>query len=358
MPSENENEQGDVPALPGGTLAGLFSSAAAEIQAVIVDSEEDPVPEDLGEVFKPFIEVESFIAGNESALGDIFASVKSNLQQGTQYVMAKAGETARVGFRNTATAVIKQLGTRKQFIARTVNQVKMANVPESITFTNEQIKRLTSTGDLSNLEKDLDHLISEMELVLRFAQELEGYYSVELNLFKDISKIANTNDAVALIQKLDKLKLPEAKFAVTQDSMSNSYPLPGGKVSVIKDTGRIDLSSQEINIDENTVSFAKEDLLRILTQLTKVVDLYKRLARALENYGDYISKFNTVVGTAFLDLEKMKGEISFNLIQDMQSRLQGNVLVYSFFSSFLPKITIYLDDYVEGLTSSLSKPFN
>lgn len=358
MPSENENEQGAIPALPGGSLTDLFASAAAEIQAIIVEADELPDAEDLHQVFKPIIEVEEFIAGNESALGDIFSSVKSHLQQGTQYVMAKAGDAARVGFRNTATAVIKQLGTRKQFIARTANQVKMGTPPEVLTFTNEQIKRLTSSGDLSSLEKDLDHLISQMDLILRFAQELEGYYAVELNLFKDISKIKDTNDAVVLIQKLDKLKLPDAKFAVSQDSMSNSYPLPGGKVSVIKETGRIDLTSQEVTVDENTVSFAKEDLLRILTQLTKVVDLYKRLAKALENYGDYIPKFNTVVGTAFLDLEKMKGEISFNLIQDMQSRLQGNVLVYSFFSSFLPKITIYLDDYVEGLTSSLSKPFN
>lgn len=75
-------------------------------------------------------------------------------------------------------------------------------------------------------------------------------------------------------------------------------------------------------------------------------------------YIDYMKKFNTVVGESTQHLASLRGEVSTSLLTELVNRLDGNTLVFTVFSGFLPKVVIYLDDYVETLSSHLSKQFN
>lgn len=349
------NETGGI--LIPSSFTDLFAEAAAEMKSVVVEQQEIPV-ENLEESFSPIIQTSDLVAGNEGMLDEVFASAASHLKKGSQKLMAEGGEVARKAFRNAGNILVKQLGTRKLFISRLNKQAREIELKDKTVFSKELMNKLSGTGDVKDLESDLKRLIEEISDVLRFERELEVYYRKELNIFKNISSIKDTATAMNLITELDKLKLPNPNFAKTSNTMSDSDPLPGGKVFVVKDTGRVEVTSVEVPVKQDTISFAKDDVIAILSELNKLVDLYKQLAKALNTYGDYIKEFNTVVGTGFTELEKLKGEISINLIRDIQGRLQGNTLLYTFYSGFLPKITIYLDDYVEGFTSSLSKQFN
>lgn len=339
------------------SFADIFAYAKQEIEGAI-EASEIVEAEVISDTMNPLIQTTEVIAGNEGAMQEVFSSAAQYIKKGSQKLMAEGGDVATRAFRNAATTLVKQLGTRKLFISRIVSLAKSQEMKENQEFSSDAIRRITSQGDISSISDDLHKLIEAVEGVIKYEKELEAYYQKELSLFKKMSTIKTTAQAVDLINELDRLKLPEEKFSVSSDSMSSNDLLPGGKVFVAKGEGKLDITSEEVSVKDNTVSFAKDDVLRILSQLNKLVDLYKQLAKALSSYGDYIKEFNTVVGTAFTALEKVKGEMSINLIRDLQGRLQGNTLLYTFYSGFLPKVTIYLDDYVEGLTSSLSKQFN
>lgn len=313
----------------------------------------------LQETLEPFIKSDELITGNESLLSNIFSSVQNSVTTGLQWTTAKAHEGASKALRSASSAIITTLGTRRMALGMIASRAKNNSDNKEIAFTKEFLIKTTSSGNPDLIQSDAETLFSVLNNIKRFELDLEGFYKKELQLLKNMVDIKTTEDAISLLHKLDELKCPVPKFNEERDSMSASEVLPGGKYFVFNsEQKQFSVHSDEVFVEENNTSFATEDVIKLLTTVNQGVELFKALSAANEKYAKYIADFNTVVGKSYLHLESLKGNISFNLIRDLESRLKGNVPVFAFYSGFLPKVTLYLDDYVGGVISFLSKQFN
>ncbi|WNV45839.1 hypothetical protein [Aeromonas phage AerS_266] len=319
-----------------------------------------PAESDLLQVtLAPFIKSDELIAGNESLLSNVFSSVQSSVTTGLKWTVAKSYEGASKALKNASGAIITTLGTRRMAITMIASRAKKNELKGEIKFTKEFLSKCSVSGSIENLQEDAELLFSTLDVVKKFEMDLESFYKKELQLLKDITGIKTTEDAISLLHKLDGLEYPSPKFNEQRDSMSTSEVLPGGKYFVFNsEQKQFSVSSDEVSVKENDTSFATEDVVKLLTTINQGVEFFKAFSNANEKYAKYIIDFNTVVGKSYLHLESLKGNISFNLIRDLESRLKGNVPVFAFYSGFLPKVTLYLDDYVGGVTSFLSKQFN
>lgn len=319
-----------------------------------------PVETDLLQMsLDPFIKSNELIAGNESLLSNVFSSVQASVTTGLKWTAAKSYEGAVKALKNASGTIVNTLGTRRMAVTLIASRVKKNELKESFNFTKEFLNKCSSSGESETLQQDVETLFSALDIIKKYEMELEAFYKKELQYLKDIVSIKTTEDAISLIHKLDGLKFPIPRLDQERDSMSASEVLPGGKYFVFnQDQSQFKIDSDEVNIKENSTSFATEDVIKLLTTINQGLEYFKAFSNANEKYAKYIMDFNTVVGKSYLHLESLKGNISFNLIRDLESRLKGNVPVFAFYSGLLPKVTLYLDDYVGGVISFLSKQFN
>ncbi|EBY9764023.1 hypothetical protein D5W64_12995 [Salmonella enterica subsp. enterica serovar Saintpaul] len=301
------------------------------------------------------------IEGCESLIGDAFDYIR---RQGISFAKAGANKTLDVaanGLSKANTELIKIIGSRRQFVSHLYNKAKKENrVQIDMTFPKSVIKTITRDGNPDDIVPSVDVMYRNLERVIKFGKELEGYYQKELSLLKDITKIKDTESAVALIRKLEDLELPKVDLKSNGNSMSNTEELPGGFVlsynektanwQVVHDE---DYSTTEIE-DEYRVS----DIVSALHKLNDLLSLSQEASKINESYLKYLKSFNTVVTKSFQHLDSLKGEISTSLLHDLEDRLNGNRTAFSFFFGSLPRVMVRLDDYVDTLSSHFSKQFN
>lgn len=296
------------------------------------------------------------VDGAESFFTDVLGKIK---QVGS--VAGEASVSAVTQATKAAVSgIIKTLGTRRMFIAHTNHRLNKETLKEELTFNTAFLKKVTRDGKPSDILDGLEDLQKTMDLLKSFLQDVEVYASKELSYLDRIASVKTTDDAVSLLNGLDALKYPE--FKLPESDMKNtvsSVLLPGGKKLWFDNrSDKASIVSFTSPGEEVTESFAKDDVKAILTKLNKLVETYQYVVKALNQYESYTKKFNTVLGKSFAHLDTLKGTLSASLLSDMRSRLEGNTKVFSLYSGFLPQLMIYLDDYVDTLSSYLSKQFN
>lgn len=300
------------------------------------------------------------LSGNESFIRDTFSKVGGSLKDGLSVIGSAGADKTIYAFKSANTAIIKNIGTRRLFLSHLISRLGKEEIKEDIKFNDEILSKYTLTGNVRNLDHSLDKTIDVFSNVLSYVKDVEAYYHKELSLLSSITNIKTTEQAVDIIKKLDDLKHPTPKDVDTKEAQEATWILPGGRGVKYSNTTSI-LSFVNLDIEKeesSSESFAKEDFKSILVKLNKLVDIFKSISDANNHYVDYIKKFNTVVGKASEHLASLRGEISPSLLSDLVSRLEGNTLVFTLYSGFLPKAVIYLDDYVGTLSSYLSKQFN
>lgn len=296
------------------------------------------------------------VDGAESLFTDVLGKLK---QAGSVAGEASINAISQAT-KSAVSGIIKALGTRRMFIAHTHNRLNKETLKDELTFNTAFLKKVSRDGKPSDILDGLEDLQKTMDLLKSFLQDVEVYSSKELSYFERIASVKTTDDAVSLLNGLDALKYPE--FKLPESDMKNtvsSVLLPGGKkLRFDNRTDKTTIVSFTSPGEEVTESFAKDDVKVILTKLNKLVETYQYVVKALNQYESYTKKFNTVLGKSFAHLDTLKGTLSASLLSDMRSRLEGNTKVFSLYSGFLPQLMIYLDDYVDTLSSYLSKQFN
>lgn len=296
------------------------------------------------------------VDGAETFFSDVLGKLKQTGSMASDASIKAIGQATR----GAVNGIVKTLGTRRMFIAHLVNRLGKESLKSEITFNSTFLKKVTRDGNPDDIIDGLDDLQKTMDLFKSFLQDVEVYSSKELNYLERITSIKATDDAVSLLNGLDTIKYP--KFKLPESNMKNtvcSVLLPGGKMVWFDErTDKTSLISFTSPGEEVTESFAKNDVKTILTKLNKLVETYQYVVKAFNQYESYTKKFNTVLGKSFAHLDTLKGSLSGTLLSDLRSRLEGNAKVFTLYSGFLPQLMIYLDDYVDTLSSYLSKQFN
>lgn len=295
------------------------------------------------------------VDGAESFLTDVLGKLK----QVGGYATDQALIGIQAGVKSATSGIIKTLGTRRMFIAHLNSRLGKEGLKDQSTFTSGFLKKVTRDGKVDDIIPALDSAQKTMDLLKAYVQELETYTTKELHFLDNIKNIKKPEDAVKILTGLESLAFPNFRLQHHAGRSSTSGELPGRKfIHYNEDNSRFSLGDIHLDAEEVTESFGKEDAKSVLTKLNKLVETYQYVVKALTEYLSYVKKFNTVVGTSFAHLDDLKGDISVSLISDLKSHLEGNAKVFAFYSGFLPKVIIYLDDYVDTLSSYLSKQFN
>ncbi|QYN79984.1 viral envelope protein [Kosakonia phage Kc263] len=295
------------------------------------------------------------VDGAESLLTDIMGKLKEVGSNTGEMAVAKISEAARVA----KTGIIKAIGTRRMFIAHLHNRLSKDAINDEMTFTAGLLKKVTRDGKPSDIIDGLDDLQKTMDELVKYLQDVQTHYSRELKSTEGIKGINTGDDAIAILDVLDTKKFPKVNFPQHSGNTATSTELPGGKFIRYDTTkGRFYLENEVVTASDVTESFAKEDVKSVLSKLNKLIETYQYVVKALDHYVEYVKKFNTVVGKSFAHLDALKGKISASLLNELHAHLEGNADVFALYTGFLPKVMIYLDDYVDTLSSYLSKQFN
>ncbi|QDH47085.1 hypothetical protein PQC06_gp020 [Aeromonas phage LAh10] len=300
------------------------------------------------------------VDGNESYLTDMFSTTKTAIFSAVKQGAGKASESLVRALRNADQALLKAIGARRLLLSTMVNRANRDGVKEEITFPAGLLSRTTVKGYPGDIVKSIEVLMEAIKQVADYEQDLEGFYEKQLALLKSITKIKDTKEAAELITKLDDMKRPAPKFPDSVNSMSKRTKLlPGGRdFAYNSETDRFSIGNSDVDAKDETTSFAKEDMIRILAMLNKLIETYTSISKANERYAKHVSEFNTVVGKSFSHLEGLKGSVSATLLNDLSGRLNGDASTFAFYTGFLPKVVLVVDNHVEELTSFLSKHFN
>lgn len=300
------------------------------------------------------------LSGCESLFSDVVDTISGAIVDGAKFVGTKTAEGLVKGFKEANTAIIKTLGTRRMFLSHLNSKLSNEDVKSEVTFPASLLKKYTYTGKPGDIAPSIDRSSKVFGHLLNYTKEIEALYHRQLSILEGVAKIETTEDATRLLQEFNGLKLPEPKSTDHNGSNYMVWDLPGGRtIEYMTDNKRVEfVGGKEVLANEVTESFAKEDLKAIISKLNTLADSLKSITSANDHYVDYLKKFNTVVGKANEHLESLRGEISASLINDLSKRLEGNTLVFTFYTGFLPKAVIYLDDYVDTLSSFVSKQFN
>lgn len=295
------------------------------------------------------------VDGAESLLTDVLGKLK----QAGGYVGDEALKGITQVTKAAVTGIVKTLGTRRMMIGHLHNRLGKDPLKSELTFNAALLKKITRNGKPDDIIDGLDDLQKTMELIKSFLQDVEVYSSKEMALLERIGNVKNTDDAVKLLDGLEALSFPHVKLPVHSGNSSVSDDLPGGKTIWYNETNnKLSLMNVSTPGEEVTESFAESDVKTILTKLNKLVEIYQYVVKALNQYESYMKKFNTVLSKSFAHLDVLKGTLSASLLADMRSHLEGNTKVFALYSGFLPQLMIYIDDYVDTLSSYLSKQFN
>lgn len=295
------------------------------------------------------------VDGAESFFSDIMGKLKQAGGVAGEKSVAAISQASKTA----VNGIVKTLGTRRMFIAHLNNRLGKESLKDELVFNTAFLKKVTRDGKPSDIIDGLNDLQKTMDIFKSFLQDVEAYSSKELALLAKIDSIKTTDDAVSILNGLDAIKFPDFHLPNHSGKSFSSEMLPGGKVIWFNQTNhKSSFVNYETPGEEVTESFAKEDVKSVLGKLNKLVETYQYVVKALNQYPDYTKKFNTVLGKSFAHLDSLKGTLSASLLADLRSRLEGNAKVFTLYSGFLPQLMIYLDDYVDALSSYLSKQFN
>lgn len=300
------------------------------------------------------------VSGSEGLLRDSLVKVGKHALGGVlKWVGKGVADVTINGIKTANTSIIKTLGTRQLFLSHLFRKASKEEVKEMSVFSETFLKKVTLNGTPDDILRSVKVMAETYSVILKYGVELEAYYHKEMSALKSIESIKTTEDAVKVVKALDALPLPKPAFTSASNSMSKSKQLPGGSVFAFNsETNRFSIEDVDMETSEQSESLSNETIKEILSELNKLASKYKDIVKLNENYASYLKKFNVVVTDSFHHLESLKGKISPSILRDLKDRLDGNTLVFSFYSGFLPKVMIYLDDYVDTLSSYLSKQFN
>lgn len=318
---------------------------------------------ELRDAFRDLERLNVTVGGYESFIGDALSNIGSVVKEGALAGGSAAATAAVNGLRALNTALIKNLGTRRMLLSNMLGRVNRGDVKEEITFPASLLKNFSDNGKPSGLLGAAEVTTDMFHDILKYCKDMEAFYHQELKAIEGITSIKNTEQAAAVLDTFNKLeaKFPVPKGADVTNNESVTWNLPGSRaITYNVDNKKFSFVSNDHDkeVTEVTESFAQGEFKELITKLDAMVSVCKGIADANTAYGEYLKKYNTVVGKASEHLSSLRGEVSASLLNDLGNRVDGNTLLFTFYTGFLAKVVIYLDDYVETLSSHLSKQFN
>lgn len=303
------------------------------------------------------------VGGNESFIGDALSGIGSGIKEAAMAGGSAAASKAISGLKSLNTALIKNLGTRRMLLSNLLSRVNKGENKDEITFPGSLLKNYSENGKPNGLIDGVETTTAMFNDILKYCKDMEAFYHQELKAIESINSIKNTEQATAVLDAFNQLeaKFPVPKGADEQNNESVTWLLPGNRAITYHINSKkftFESRDHEKQVEEVTESFAQSEFKELITKLNEMVSVYKGISEANASYGEYLKKYNTVVGKASEHLSSLRGEVSASLLNDLGNRADGNTLLFTFYTGFLAKVVIYLDDYVETLSSHLSKQFN
>lgn len=297
-----------------------------------------------------YSELESIIG--EEGYKEIFSSVKETSLKGASFLAGKTTETFKNLFNKASRELITTLGSNRMKITQAEKQAK-AHHP-ALFFTNDILEKLSSTGKADDLVSDAENLNNALKSVKEHILEIQTLNEKKLGLLKKITGIKKTGDATSILQSLEELKFPAPKFPHKDNVMLVTNILPRGKVFEYNTTTHNhEIASKETESKSGDNALPSNDVNALLKEVEKLNEVHRVVAKANQDYLDYLKKFNIVIKESFEYLENSKDILSASVKRDLMNRLEGDKNVFSFYTGFLPKVVNYVDEYIHILTSYL-----
>lgn len=220
-----------------------------------------------------------------------------------------------------------------------------------LKISKDKVNLLTSSGDIDDLNKDMDILIHTLELIDKHSKDLHTFLDSRMGVLRGLRSVNSTEQVYALIDKHDAIHYPVLSFPHhMRDDSYHSDVLPGGKVLVFNEPPQVKYLMNGDTPDGASANLAmsKSEVSALLAKLDKVNGMHKRFKAAFEDYLNFIKSWGDMVKAIEGNMGKLD-KVSKSALKDAEKLLGGEPAALAFYSGFTPRVISYTDRYIHGV---------
>lgn len=282
------------------------------------------------------------VAGNE-AFGDSMKNLGTGLLSVTMWVGGKALNAFTAGISAAGNQLAKSFDDNKSYIRRLLAATAKED-EHNLKLTATQVAMITSKGDPDSISRDMDTLISHLELLDKHSKAVLDHLDAQLIAVRKLKDAKHTDDVFKVIDAAEKLKYP---------AFEASGVLPGGKKWTFSNADgnapKYSMSGDTPAGEGGNVSFSKSNVSELLNKLDKVNSLHQRVKQAYEGYLAFIKSWSEMVKGVDENLTKLEYRVSKSALKEAEKLLEGNSGALAFYSGFTPRVVGYTDRYIHGV---------
>ena len=291
------------------------------------------------------------VAGNE-AFADSMQELGSGLLSVTKWVGGKALSAFSSSLEAAGKQLSKAFDDNKSYISRVLSSASKAE-EHKLKLTATQVAMITAKGDPDNLSRDMDLILSHLEMLDKHSKDVLNHLGAQLAAVRKLKDVKDTDDVFAVIDACAKLKYPVFKLPRSSKDVYESELLPGGKEWSFHDP---DGSSPKYSMSGDTpagegaeLTMSKSAASELLNKLDKVNSLHQRVKQAYDGYLEFIRSWSEMVKGVDENLTKLEYRVSKSALKEAEKLLEGNSGALAFYSGFTPRVVGYTDRYIHGV---------
>jgi len=292
--------------------------------------------------------------GNEDFV-DNLKDLGTGLLSVTQWVGGKSFNLFSVGIKKLGVQLHKVFDDNKMLSSKINGALKEEHY--NFTLSTALVGSVTSTGQWSDFDGDLEELIKTAELLTGHMGKVNDYLSHQLVTIRKYKSASNTSAVMAIVKEFEGITYPPLTLPNKNNGWTLSHVLPAGRVIKFKDTdGNIEysMSGDKPAGESHTLSVSKSEVQHILNQINKLNGVHQKVKESYATYLDFIKAWSDVVKEADTGLSKIQN-VGNQIIHEAENTLKGDAIALTFYSGFTPRVVNYVDKYIQDVLGIFSK---
>lgn len=209
----------------------------------------------------------------------------------------------------------------------------------SLKLKDKQLKVLTSSGDVEDVTKGIDDLLSFLEDFDKHSKDVISFLDKKLLIARKLSKARSSNDILKVTEESSNLDYPD---------MKEHKDLPGGmEVNLeLKDKVTYIMRNNGVSATPSDLTLSKSEVNTFLAKLNKVNSYHVKSKANYDVYLKHLKNWGDMVKSTSNNLGELEG-VSGSIMSEAETLLEGDRNGLLFYSGFTPRVVSYTDKYIK-----------
>lgn len=305
-----------------------------------------------------FVNTDEVALKAKQAASDSLSWVGNKLWDGIKYTGGKVGESLTKGINLVNKELLVSVGTNNMVIKNFLDKIKEDDkLVDEYDVPGKLIISITTKGKLETLYEDIDVLIDTIDVVEKYADDLNHYLGKVLSTVFGFMKCKEEDEFLKNCEEFEGLKVPHIKYAHGTDNGSESDLLPGGRHFCFKlDEGNAEYFIRTENMKSTAQIYEpnKDSLKTLLNKLKSLNETHSVIKKINDQYATFLKKWGEDIKAVYTHIHSLDS-LSSETKNAVNKILDKPPTCLVFYGSFIPKSVIYLDGYISDVIQLTKK---